>query len=182
MKVWIDQDLCTGDGLCEEIAPDVFVGLDDGLFYVKEGDKVYAALRFGDWTKIEGVCFPELDERKHLIPTYRPQPNDVIIRGFDYGFSAPFATVWIAFTGEKKMIVFAEYVGTKDGTNKGLQLPANEVARNIKDIEKANNFITAVKLAGAVYIAVAPVLPRGTTAFLNLTVSNLGISYYFFFS
>ena len=24
MKVWIDQDLCTGDGLCEEIAPDVF--------------------------------------------------------------------------------------------------------------------------------------------------------------
>ena len=24
MKVWIDQDLCTGDGLCEEIAPAVF--------------------------------------------------------------------------------------------------------------------------------------------------------------
>ena len=33
MKVWIDQDLCTGYGLCEDIAPDVFVGLDDGLFY-----------------------------------------------------------------------------------------------------------------------------------------------------
>ncbi|MBP1632458.1 MAG: putative 3Fe-4S ferredoxin [Actinobacteria bacterium] len=43
MKVWIDQDLCTGDGLCEEIAPDVFVLLDDGLAYVKEGDKVFAA-------------------------------------------------------------------------------------------------------------------------------------------
>ena len=42
MKVWIDQDLCTGDGLCEEIAPDVFVGLDDGLFYVKEGDKIFS--------------------------------------------------------------------------------------------------------------------------------------------
>ena len=42
MKVWIDQDLCTGDGLCEEIAPDVFVLLDDGLAYVKEGDKVFA--------------------------------------------------------------------------------------------------------------------------------------------
>ena len=36
MKVWIDQDLCTGDGLCEEICPDVFVLLDDGLAYVKE--------------------------------------------------------------------------------------------------------------------------------------------------
>jgi len=31
MKVWIDQDLCTGDGLCEEIAPDVFIMLDDGV-------------------------------------------------------------------------------------------------------------------------------------------------------
>jgi ferredoxin len=40
MKVWIDQDLCTGDGLCEEIAPAVFTLLDDGLAYVKEGDKV----------------------------------------------------------------------------------------------------------------------------------------------
>ena len=41
MKVWIDQDLCTGDGLCAEIAPDVFVMLDNGLAYVAEGDKVF---------------------------------------------------------------------------------------------------------------------------------------------
>ena len=41
MKVWIDQDLCTGDGLCEEIAPAVFTMLDDGLSYVKEGDKIF---------------------------------------------------------------------------------------------------------------------------------------------
>ncbi len=40
MKVWIDQDLCTGDGLCEEIAPAVFTLLDDGLAYVKEGETV----------------------------------------------------------------------------------------------------------------------------------------------
>src|SRR6185437_574622 len=42
MKVWIDQDLCTGDGLCEEIAPSVFTLLDDGLAYVKEGDKIFS--------------------------------------------------------------------------------------------------------------------------------------------
>jgi ferredoxin len=40
MKVWIDQDLCTGDGLCEEICPQVFTLLDDGLAYVKDGDRV----------------------------------------------------------------------------------------------------------------------------------------------
>jgi ferredoxin len=43
--VWIDQDLCTGDGLCAEIAPDVFVMEPDGLAYVKEGDKIFAAAR-----------------------------------------------------------------------------------------------------------------------------------------
>jgi ferredoxin len=36
IKVWIDQDLCTGDGLCAEIAPDIFEMADDGLAYVKE--------------------------------------------------------------------------------------------------------------------------------------------------
>ncbi len=36
MKTWIDQDLCTGDGLCEEICPSIFYGNQDGLFYVKE--------------------------------------------------------------------------------------------------------------------------------------------------
>jgi len=40
MKVWIDQDLCTGDGLCEEIAPAVFTLLDDGLAYVKESTNI----------------------------------------------------------------------------------------------------------------------------------------------
>jgi len=42
MKVWIDQDLCTGDGLCAEIAPDVFIMLQDGLAYVQENGKVFA--------------------------------------------------------------------------------------------------------------------------------------------
>ena len=36
MKVWIDQDLCTGDGICAEIAPQIFEMDDDGLAYVKE--------------------------------------------------------------------------------------------------------------------------------------------------
>ena len=54
MKVWIDQDLCTVDGLCEEICPDVFVGLDDGLYYVKEGDKVLYGAYSGTEIKLDG--------------------------------------------------------------------------------------------------------------------------------
>lgn len=37
-RVWIDQDLCTGDGLCEEVCPEIFEGHIDGLFYVKEAE------------------------------------------------------------------------------------------------------------------------------------------------
>lgn len=36
MHVWIDQDLCTGDGLCVDLCPDVFVQLEDGIAYVAE--------------------------------------------------------------------------------------------------------------------------------------------------
>ena len=36
MRVWIDQDLCTGDGICVEISPAIFQMDDDGLAYVKE--------------------------------------------------------------------------------------------------------------------------------------------------
>jgi ferredoxin len=43
MKVWIDQDLCTGDGLCCEIAPDVFFMHTDGLAYVREDQKHFGA-------------------------------------------------------------------------------------------------------------------------------------------
>jgi len=38
MRVWIDQDLCTGDGLCTDHCPDVFVLLEDGISYVRDED------------------------------------------------------------------------------------------------------------------------------------------------
>lgn len=31
MRVWIDQGLCTGDGLCTDRCPEVFALLDDGV-------------------------------------------------------------------------------------------------------------------------------------------------------
>jgi ferredoxin len=37
LEVRVDQDLCTGDGLCVQYAPEVFEFDDDGLAYVKDG-------------------------------------------------------------------------------------------------------------------------------------------------
>lgn len=40
MRVWIDQDLCTGDGLCVDHCHDVFTLLEDGIAYVVEAEQV----------------------------------------------------------------------------------------------------------------------------------------------
>ncbi|MDT3396681.1 ferredoxin [Streptomyces sp. B1866] len=38
LEVWIDQDLCTGDGICAQYAPEVFELDVDGLAYVKTAE------------------------------------------------------------------------------------------------------------------------------------------------
>lgn len=37
-RVWVDQDLCTGDGICAQLAPEVFKIHWDGLAYVHHDD------------------------------------------------------------------------------------------------------------------------------------------------
>jgi ferredoxin len=73
MKVWIDQDLCTGDGLCEEIAPDVFTLLDDGLAYVKEGDKI-----FSDPGGPEGLAVVPAGQEEATIESAEECPGECI--------------------------------------------------------------------------------------------------------
>jgi ferredoxin len=38
LEVWIDQDLCTGDGICAQYAPQIFELDIDGLAYVKSSE------------------------------------------------------------------------------------------------------------------------------------------------
>jgi len=73
MKVWIDQDLCTGDGLCEEIAPSVFTLLDDGLAYVKEGDKV-----FDDPAGSAGLANVPADQEDSTVEAAEECPGECI--------------------------------------------------------------------------------------------------------
>lgn len=40
MRVWIDQDLCTGDGLCVDHCHEVFTLLEDGIAYVIDDGRV----------------------------------------------------------------------------------------------------------------------------------------------
>ena len=77
MRVWIDQDLCTGDGLCEEIAPDVFVLLDDGLAYVREGPKIFAE-SVGNPEGGAGIALVPAGQEDTTIETAEECPGECI--------------------------------------------------------------------------------------------------------
>ena len=77
MKVWIDQDLCTGDGLCEEIAPDVFVLLDDGLAYVKADGTIYAESK-GNSQGSQGVATVPAGQEDITVESAEECPGECI--------------------------------------------------------------------------------------------------------
>ena len=77
MRVWIDQDLCTGDGLCAEIAPDVFHMMPDGLAYVKEGEKIYAVAA-GNPEGADGMASFADDRLSDVIEAAEECPGECI--------------------------------------------------------------------------------------------------------
>jgi ferredoxin len=71
LEVWVDQDLCTGDGLCVQYAPEVFEFDIDGLAYVKDSA--------GDLQQSPGVraAVPE-HLRLEVIDAAKECPGDCI--------------------------------------------------------------------------------------------------------
>lgn len=45
MQIWIDQDECTGVGLCADLAPRSIAIGADGLAYVRDGEQILTAPR-----------------------------------------------------------------------------------------------------------------------------------------
>lgn len=73
LRVWIDQDLCTGDGICTELAPDVFYMHEDGLAYVKEEAK-----HFGTDTILDASGAPKLQMAAGMARVPEKLIDDVI--------------------------------------------------------------------------------------------------------
>ena len=73
MKVWIDQDLCTGDGLCVEIAPDVFDMKDDGLAYVMQDGRI-----LDDPGGPQGLATVPVGQEEEVIESAEECPGECI--------------------------------------------------------------------------------------------------------
>jgi ferredoxin len=79
LEVWIDQTLCTGDGICAQYAPDVFELEVDGLAYVKDAD---GALCHADGATVVVPAVALLD----VIDSAQECPGDCIhVRRVDDG-------------------------------------------------------------------------------------------------
>lgn len=76
LQVWVDQDLCTGDGLCVQYAPEVFEFDIDGLAYVKGVD---GELKMAPGSRVDVPAHLRLE----VIDSAKECPGDCIhvVRG-----------------------------------------------------------------------------------------------------
>lgn len=97
------------------------------------------AMLEGDWEIIAGAYFTEFSRLRHVIKPFTIPMHWTRYRAFDWGSAKPFANYWIAVSDGSiptyphgALIVYREYYGMNDEPNKGLKLPADKVAQEIK--------------------------------------------------
>jgi len=101
----------------------------------------------GDWDVVEGAFFPEFDRKRHVIDRHLKIPHDWIrFRSMDWGSARPFSVGWWAVVQDDQphngqilprdaIIRYREWYGAK-APNEGVKVPAEIVARGIKDREE----------------------------------------------
>jgi len=55
MRVWIDQDLCVGNGVCEELCPEIFELVDGDIAYIRDAGSLLPKGREGIGTIPAGL-------------------------------------------------------------------------------------------------------------------------------
>lgn len=111
----------------------------------------------GSWDSFEGQVFMEWRNNPvhydDQIFTHVISPFDIpswwrIYRGFDWGFSKPFAVGWFAVDEEERIYLFREYYGSNGVPDTGLCMQKEEVARNIHRIEQEDPRLRGKNIIG----------------------------------
>lgn len=129
--------------------------------YVKELEALPEALRKawleGDFNAFVGQVFAEwrtdpqhYQDRRwtHVIDDFQLDDGCRIFRGFDFGYSKPFAVVWIAIDYYGRMFIFKEYYGCTRQADTGVQMEPREIARRIREIERTDPYLKGKKIRG----------------------------------
>lgn len=129
--------------------------------YVHELESLPEALRKawleGDWNAFVGQVFSEwrndpqhYQDRQgtHVIEDFQLDSSVKIYRGFDFGYSKPFAVVWIAVDYYGRMFLFKEYYGCTRQADTGVQMEPREIARMIREIEATDPQLKGRQITG----------------------------------
>lgn len=99
----------------------------------------------GSWDSFAGQVFTEWRDEPahyrdrmgtHVIEPFRIPRSWRIWRGFDFGYSKPFAVLWFAADGDGRMYLIREFYGCTGVPNEGIRMEPQEIARRIREIEQ----------------------------------------------
>lgn len=80
--------------------------------------KLRARMKDGEWVNIEGCVYDNFDEDAHVIDKFILTPDYHIMRGIDFGYSNPFACLWLAVKNDySHVVVIDEHYYTKHTVN-----------------------------------------------------------------
>lgn len=120
-------------------------------------EKEKRALLYGDWDSFAGQVFTEwkndpahYDDRiaTHVIKPFLIPKSWRVFRGFDFGYSRPFAVEWIAVDHDGRAYVIAELYGCTGTPNEGVKYTPSQIAQKIRNMEEAHPNLSGRKIRG----------------------------------
>lgn len=103
------------------------------------------ALLYGDWDSFSGQVFLEWRNdpagyrtrvNTHVIAPFRVPREWSVYRGFDFGYTRPFAVGWYAVDGDGRVYRIRELYGCTGVPNEGVRWEPARIADAIRDIER----------------------------------------------
>ena len=120
-------------------------------------EKEKKALLYGDWDSFAGQVFSEWKNDPshyadrvftHVIKPFAIPKSWKIYRGFDFGYSRPFAVEWIALDHDNRAYVIAELYGCTGTPNEGVKYTPSRIAESILKAEKEHPNLKGRQIRG----------------------------------
>lgn len=115
------------------------------------------ALLYGDWDSFSGQVFREwrndpahYADRQwtHVIEPFTPPAHWKCWRGFDFGYSRPFAVGWFVADEEGRIYHIAEFYGYTGTPNEGVRMNPVEIADEIRRYEAEHPLLRGRDIIG----------------------------------
>lgn len=149
--IFYDADGWTNIYIPARMSDNKYLDEDYGGAFSGLPPELAKALRDGDWDVAVGSFFNDCFKRdRHVIPSFTIPDHWLRFVSYDHGSAQPFAVLWFATASEDfecdsctipagALVCYREYYGATPKKDVGLKLTAEEIALNIKKMEKGES-------------------------------------------